>query len=197
MIIAVTDRRISAAPDPMEQLERIADAGPDMIILREKDLTEPEYGRMAEECARLCRGRDVRLCVNSFTGVAERLGLEDVNIPYGSLMGLGDIRSRNVWVSVHTKEEAVEAERLGATHLIYGNVFGTSCKPGLRGKGLEALRDVCGSVGIPVFAIGGMDASNSRPAIDSGCRGVCIRSGLMAAEEPSKVIASVRDAMHP
>ncbi|MGN1381648.1 MAG: thiamine phosphate synthase [Eubacterium sp.] len=65
--------------------------------------------------------------------------------------------------SVHSPEEAVEVERLGAAYLFAGHVYATDCKKGLPPRGLGFLREVCESVSIPVYAIGGMRMEGSFP----------------------------------
>ncbi|MDR0334968.1 MAG: thiamine phosphate synthase [Methanomassiliicoccaceae archaeon] len=192
MIIAVTDRKISRS-EFLTQTELIASARPDMLILREKDLTEEEYGRLAAECSRICDRHNVKFCINSFVNVAAAMGSERVQVPFGLLAGTKGFRER--WASVHSLNEAFEAERMGATHLIYGNVFETSCKPGAEGKGIAELKRVCDSVNIPVFAIGGISEDNIRAAMDAGCRGVCIRSLLMEAAGPRAVMDGLRKRM--
>jgi thiamine-phosphate pyrophosphorylase len=141
MIIAVTDRKISVASDFLEQMESVAASSPDMIILREKDLSEAEYRYLAIECLRICDSHDVRFCVNTFIKTAISINNKRVQISLDSLKENRESLDgfEEIWVSVHSAEEAAEAESLGATHLIYGNVFKTTCKPGAEGKGLKAL----------------------------------------------------------
>ncbi|MDR3075361.1 MAG: thiamine phosphate synthase [Candidatus Methanoplasma sp.] len=196
MIIAITDRKISSRSDFLEQIEAIADSSPDMIILREKDLSEAQYRYLAVECMRICSYRNVEFCVNSFIKTAATIGSGRIQISLDSFIGnreaLADFEE--IWVSVHSVGDAAEAERLGATHLIYGNVYETSCKPGAEGRGTEELRKVCETVGIPVFAVGGINADNVTDAMDAGCRGVCVRSLLMGAKDPSAVMSDMRMA---
>lgn len=52
----------------------------------------------------------------------------------------------------------MEAQALGATYLLAGHIFDTSCKPGLPGRGLDFLAQVCAAVPLPVYAIGGITA---------------------------------------
>ena len=193
MIIFVTDRKIGAS-DFLERIEAVAEASPDMIILREKDLSEEEYGRLAAECERICRRHDVRFCVNSFIRVAYSVNNGRIQVPFGTLTENGARLNgfEEVWVSVHSLSEAVDAEAAGATHLIYGNVFETSCKPGADGKGREELRSVCKTVGIPVFAIGGINAGTAGAVIADGCSGVCVRSLFMTSRNPGADMETLR-----
>jgi len=194
MIIAITDRKISAVRDFLTQVEAVANSSPDMIILREKDLSEPEYRYLAVECRRICSYCNVKFCVNTFIKTAASLGNGRVQVSFSSLTADADRLKKfeEVWVSVHSVSEAVEAERLGATHLIYGNVFETSCKPGAKGKGINELRDVCCTVDIPVFAVGGINPGTAKATVDAGCMGVCVRSPLMRSQNPEIVMKELR-----
>ncbi|MDR0508978.1 MAG: thiamine phosphate synthase [Candidatus Methanoplasma sp.] len=194
MIIAVTDRRISALRDFLDQIEAIATASPDMIILREKDLSEAGYRYLAVECQRICDYHNVKFCVNSFLNVAASINNGRVQLPFDPFIAnVGKLNNfEEVWVSVHSKYESMEAEKNGATHLIYGNVFETTCKPDAIGKGINELKEVCGSVRIPVFAIGGIDTGNVGMVIDAGCKGICVRNLLMRSTDPHTTMDELR-----
>jgi thiamine-phosphate diphosphorylase len=65
--------------------------------------------------------------------------------------------------SVHSVEAAQEAERQGADYVVFGPVFPTTSHPASP-VGLDALKEVAGSVKIPVLAIGGVE-----PALEETC----------------------------
>ena len=52
-IICVTNRSL-CREDFLLRMERIAAAGPAAVILREKDLSPDEYGRLAEKVMNIC-----------------------------------------------------------------------------------------------------------------------------------------------
>ena len=66
--------------------------------------------------------------------------------------------------SVHSVEAAREAEQQGADYVVFGPVFPTVTHPDAKPVGLDALREVAESVGIPVLAIGGVE-----PALEESC----------------------------
>jgi len=194
MIIVITDRKISATRDFLDHVEAIANTAPDMIILREKDLSEAGYKYLAIECQRICSYHNIKFCVNTFLRTAVSLESERIQVSF-DLLKTNTYRLKDfneIWVSVHSLGEAVEAESLGATHLIYGNVFETSCKPGAAGKGIVELKRVCGAVRIPVFAVGGIDQNTIEKAIDAGCEGVCVRSLFMQSLNPRVTMDELR-----
>ena len=78
-------------------------------------------------------------------------------------------------------QEARRAQQLGADYLIAGHIYPTDCKKDLPPRGLNFLREVCGAVSIPVYAIGGIhpDADQIRQVMNAGAAGACIMSAAM------------------
>jgi thiazole tautomerase (transcriptional regulator TenI) len=86
--------------------------------------------------------------------------------------------------SVHSLEEAREAEDQGANFLVYGHIFSTESKPGLQPKGLTALNQLVSGVAIPVIAIGGIKPNQAAQVLDAGAAGIAVMSGVVDAEDP-------------
>jgi thiamine-phosphate diphosphorylase len=194
MVIAVTDRVHSLRPFE-EQVEAIASGRPDMLILREKDLDEAEYADLAIVCSDICRRYDVAICINSFVDVARGLGIRDVQLPMGILSERHvELSGMRVGASVHCVRDVVDAERLGAERLIFGNVFETSCKPGKTGTGIGMLESICDAASVPVYAIGGITADNAAELSGSGIEGICMMSSLMMSPDPAAAVDAVRRA---
>lgn len=183
--------------DFLEQIEAIAVSSPDMIILREKDLSDAQYRYLAIECQRICGYHNIKFCVNTFLKTAASTNDGRIQVSFGSLVAnINKLKIfEELWVSVHSPDEAVEAEKMGATHLIYGNVFETSCKPGVKGKGIEALEKVCCAVRVPVFAIGGINMHTAGRVIEAGCEGVCVRSLFMQSKDPVSTMEELRNSI--
>ena len=190
-IVAVTERGLSVRPF-VEQIMRIASAGVDMLVLREKDLSPWDYRGLAVLAKSVCEAHGVSFCVNTFVDIASNIGADTVWIPYPRFIENGRPSIRRVGVSVHSLEEARRAESGGADFLIYGNVFETSCKPGMGAKGFDELDSITGSVLIPVYAIGGIDTDNASLMGSHNVRGICLRSAFMTAEEPTELVKKLR-----
>ena len=94
--------------------------------------------------------------------------------------------------SCHSVEDAKEAEKLGCTYITAGHIFDTDCKKGLPGRGLAFLKEVCESVSIPVYAIGGISADKVALIRESGAKGVCVMSGAMTCEDVQKYLGEFR-----
>ena len=78
-------------------------------------------------------------------------------------------------------EDAKEAERLGVSYMTAGHIYVTDCKKGLAPRGLGFLKDVCSTVNVPVYAIGGIkfDEKQWEELKQNGASGGCIMSGMM------------------
>lgn len=184
-VIAVSNRVM--CEDFLGQIKKISDAGI-ALILREKDLSEEEYERLAKEVMEICP--DVIL--HTFIGAAHRLGVKRIHLPMQILRSADLTGFDRVGASVHSAEEAIEAERLGVSYITAGHIFATDCKKGVPPRGLDFLRDVCEAVEIPVYAIGGISEKNVKSAIEEGASGVCVMSGLMKCGNVSDFLRGIR-----
>lgn len=190
-IICITNRSLCGG-DFLVRLGEIAAARPKAIVLREKDLSPQEYRKLAAEALQICRQHSVPCVLHSFADIAAELGAEGLHLPMARLRELPDEMKtfRLLGASVHSPEEAAEAQALGAAYITAGHVFPTDCKKGLPPRGLGFLKSVCGAVDIPVYAIGGINAENYRLVRGAGAAGACVMSGLMTCGDPKEYIDS-------
>ena len=79
-------------------------------------------------------------------------------------------------ISVHSKEEAIQAQQLGATYLIAGHIYQTQSKPGIPPKGLDYLEEIVQAVEIPVYAIGGVTKERLPEVLTRGAKGAAMMS---------------------
>jgi thiamine-phosphate pyrophosphorylase len=163
----VTDRRQA---DVLACAERAVRDAVDMIQIREKDLPARELFEL------VCRIRDLtartktRILVNDRLDVAMAAGIDGVHLPGN---GLPPDRVRPfvklLGVSTHSLPEAIEAEKAGADFIVFGPIFDS---PGKKAIGLEPLSRVVSSVRVPVIAIGGITATNSKEVLGIGAAGI-------------------------
>lgn len=187
-VIAVTNRKLSQRPF-LEQIKRVCQLRPEAIILREKDLSETEYAKLAEEVYNITTSYDVRLIIHTYINVARELGINTVHMSLHNMReyrkefidNVNKINNIKTGCSIHSVEEAVEARNTGASYITAGHVYATDCKKGLAPRGLDFLKNVCDSVDIPVYAIGGINIDDGRreEVKKYGAAGSCIMSGMM------------------
>lgn len=185
-LLAVTDRKLCAG-SLSEQLKIIcsSERKPDAVILREKDLAAAEYNQLAQEAAKICAVYRVQLILHSFWQTAMELDCKNIHLPLAVLQTNEFQYYRDkfqlIGASIHSMEEAQQAAALGANYLTAGNVYVTSCKVGLQGRGLVWLSDICKEIKLPVYAIGGISLSGEQfdDLQKNGAAGACIMSEFM------------------
>lgn len=188
-ILCVTNQALCKG-DYLQQLQKIASAKPDAMILREKQLSKTAYQALAEQVQRICQGQGVQLICNHQISVAEHLSLP-------VQVSVSQLEQASAWsvpfgVSVHKLEEAKQAEQAGASWVIAGHVFATACKPDLPPRGLSFLQEIKQAVSIPVYGIGGIHVQNAAQVQEVGADGICMMSDWMQAEEPEQLMQQLR-----
>lgn len=181
MYLCVTNRK-QCNTDFLEKIEALChEKDIDKIILREKDLTEETYQILAEQCFSICKKNKMPLVINHFFHVAKELGIEDVQVSMATFLQETNHleQFQTVGVSIHSLDEAIMASTLGADYLIAGHIFPTDCKKGVPPRGLHFLKEVCDSVSIPVYGIGGISKGNIQEVLKAGAAGGCMMSGFM------------------
>jgi thiamine-phosphate diphosphorylase len=133
--------------------------------------------------------------VNSRPDVAVAGGAQGVQLPEDGLP-VRDVKRAFpdlvVGASRHSVEGARRAEAEGADFVLMGPVFDTPGKEG-RVLGLGPLSEAARSLGIPVHAVGGIDAVNARQVVEAGAHGIAaIRPFLQAPA--AQVVRALRGA---
>lgn len=180
MIICITNRTLCQKPF-LTQIQLIAKKQPAAIILREKDLDQTHYQALAQACLQICQQEHIPLIVHSYPQVARNLNISQIHLSFLQFLELSNALTDFgiKGVSIHSVEQAVIAQKLGASYLIAGHIFETDCKKGLPARGLSFLSEICESVSIPVFAVGGMTSEKLTMIQKTGAKGICIMSGFM------------------
>lgn len=184
-VIAVTNRKICDRPF-LQQIMRICCNKPRAIVLREEDLGEEEYLFLASQVNMICKIAGVRLILHKYSQAAKTLGIRSVHLPLASLEELNKSGGADydyfdeIGCSVYSVEEARRAERLGADYLTAGHIYPTDDRKD-DAKGIPFLKEVCGAVDIPVYALGGISPNpwQIREVLDAGASGACIMSSMM------------------
>lgn len=185
-LIAVTDS--ATCPRPLAEqialLAKLTELRPQAVILRAKSLDKAAYRALALQAQQSCEAAGIPLILHSDWQLAHEFGISMLHLPLALLRQMPACkRTHFTWLStsVHSVEEAIEAQALGATVLIAGHIYTTQCKAGLAPRGLGFLQNVCSTVNLPVYAIGGIsfDASQHAELKANGARGACVMSAYM------------------
>jgi thiamine-phosphate diphosphorylase len=133
-------------------------------------------GRWLEKEARaLIPTSHVPVVIGSRCDVALAVGAYGVHLPETDIP-VADARrllggDRLIGRSVHSLEFARTAAEAGADYLVFGPVYETASHPGHAPVGLDALREVCAAVRVPVLAIGGVRGARIQECAQAGAAG--------------------------
>lgn len=183
-VIAVTNRHLVEG-DYLSQISRLLSGGVKKLLLREKDLSQIEYLRLAQQVMKLCDSWGAVCILHNDIEAAEHLGASWLHLPLSAIRQAPGSLNKipHVGISVHSPEQVREAETWGAGYLALGHIFATDCKAGVPPKGLSYLEDICKSTELPIYGIGGITPKNAADVIEKGAAGVCIMSWFMSASE--------------
>ncbi|HBS58509.1 MAG TPA: thiamine phosphate synthase [Firmicutes bacterium] len=162
--------------------------GAKLIQLREKELPVRSLVAAGRRIRELTRAAGVPFIVNDRVDIALAVEADGVHIGQADLP-LEAVRrmlggQKAIGVSVHTLEEAREAEREGADYLGVGPVFATGTKADAQAPvGLALLRELKQAVRIPCVAIGGIKQDNIAEVIRTGADGAAVITAVVGAED--------------
>ncbi|SDM56855.1 thiamine phosphate synthase [Lachnospira pectinoschiza] len=194
--ICVTNRHLVTG-DFFEQIGHVINMkdSPDMLILREKDLTKEDYLELARKVKELVfemgnppNGKESHnktcLYLHNNIEAAKVLGIRNIHLSFGEFMKIKDLEIirpffDSIGTSVHSLEDIRLCNEAGFDYVFAGHIFETDCKKGLKGRGLDFLREIVTEAKMPVYAIGGIKTSNEKLCIEAGAAGVCMMSAYM------------------
>lgn len=130
--------------------------------------------------------------VNDRVDIALASGAHGVQLTAKSL-SLADVQTiaptLRIGASVHSPDEAADAEAAGADWCVAGHVFESPSHPGEPRRDSNFINELVARVKIPVIAIGGVRPEHVRLLIHKGAHGVAAIRGIWQ-DENSELAAS-------
>jgi thiamine-phosphate pyrophosphorylase len=194
MIVLITDRKSCGEKKQSIVIKELLKAEIDAIMIREKDLSNRELIEYSKELMSMDERHSTKWIINGNIDVAKMLKAWALHISFKDIDGIRDKWTGRFGVSVHSVEEAIRAEMAGADYLVAGNIYETSCKKGLCGKGLDYIRSMRKCIKIPIVGIGGITPEKVSELKNTGIDGVAIRSWLLEHENPFGGIMELKEA---
>lgn len=177
--VCITNRKLVQG-DFLHKIREVAQDA-DIIILREKDLSEEEYRDLAQDVIAICQAYGKFCILHHFVHVAKQLHYPHIHLSMEEAIALQEEERQffdTIGVSVHSVNEAQMVQDI-ASYITASHIFETECKPGVSPRGLQFLSEVVKAVNIPVYALGGIHPENMKSCIDAGAAAVCMMSEYM------------------
>ena len=161
--------------------------GAALLQYRFKALDAAKALEQARALAVLCREAGALFIVNDSLDLAHacgadgvHLGRDDIDVATARRRLPGAIIGASCY---DDPSAAIAAARAGADYVAIGSVFTSPTKPGARRASLESIAAAARVSGLPVAAIGGIDASNAQSVIDAGADMLAVVSALFDAPD--------------
>ncbi len=192
----VTDSTVKMHVPLEEVVTEAVSGGVGMVQIREKTMPSGELYELAKKLRLVTQGKAL-LIINDRVDVALAIDADGLHLPSHSMpvcvaKKLGG-EGMLVGKSVHSVEEAVAAEQEGADYLILGTIYGTASHPGREGSGPGLVAQVKARVQAPVYAIGGINASNAAEVMQAGADGIAVIRSILASLDPREAARELRE----
>lgn len=175
---------------PEEVARQLCDGGSDIIQLRAKNAPLDEVQRMAEAILPITEKAGIGLVINDHPAIAAAVGAPLCHLGQEDFFDAGHARVEEfqmsglqIGLSSHAPEQAERAIAAGAAYIAIGPVYATGTKPTAQPVTLEYVRWAAGRVGIPWFAIGGINLLNLEEVLAAGARRICVVSAILNAPD--------------
>lgn len=162
----------------LARAERAFARGLRLVQLREKGWAHARMARFAPRLLALAREHGARVLLNGDEGDARRLGFDGVHWTAARL-AVATSRPDDLMVgaSCHDARELGRAGALGCDFAALGPVLPTPSHPGAPTLGWEGFARAVERTRVPVYALGGLRATDLAAAIDAGAHGVAMLRG--------------------
>lgn len=195
-LLAISDRRLLGARDWSDWCAGLAAAGVDGLQVRERELEDDELLALVSAARRSFSPR--ALFVNRRFDIALAAGADGVHLPaHGLPVALvrATLGERLViGRSTHDLDEVRRASEQGADYVVFGPVFDTPSKRSrLAPRGLAALGEAA-TIGVPVLAIGGIDAARVETVLRHGATGLAAIRAFATPDSAAAMVAALHEA---
>jgi len=184
LIYAITNLNELSDALFFEHLKMALDNGLQMIQVREKQLSSRAYQLFAKRVIALASTYKAKVflnssCLHGDLDLVSKLNASGVHLTSEDLMRL-KCRPDNFLCSAscHSKEQLDYAKKLGLDFIVLSPVMSTLSHPNAIPLGWDGFTELIKDYALPVYALGGMKASNLHEARLHGAHGIAMQRGL-------------------
>lgn len=179
---------------------RCANAGPDCIQLRAKDIPDATLFAVAVEFVKICKEAGILSIINDRMDIAAacaadgvHLGQDDLPVEYARKLSSYPLI---IGKSTHCLRQLQLACRQLPTYLSLGPVFATATKPAVEPVGLDYVEQgtrLLADTGIGHAAVGGITADNIKQVLTAGAKTIAVCSAITNAADPVAACRNLKE----
>lgn len=170
----------------LEKIKIALDSGVTCLQMREKNISKNEALGLATKLKKIANQKNIPFIINDDVHLAKKVNADGVHIGQND-MSIKEARKilgdeSIIGVSVHNLEEAILAQKNGASYIGVGSIFKTNSKKDASFVSIGTLREICNKINLPVVAIGGINSSNISNLYGTGIDGVAVISAILSTD---------------
>ncbi|MFT9486190.1 MAG: thiamine phosphate synthase [Tepidibacillus sp.] len=194
MLYLITNRKIVKKGSFIDIIEKAIYGGIDVIILREKDLSNKELFPLALKIREITKSNQVKLVINHHLEVAKEVQADGFHTSYENFIKTEIDFAGVIGVSIHHLQEAKKIEKK-VNYLLAGHIFETDSKKGLKPRGISFIKNLKQEINIPIVAIGGIHLHNIEQLLIRGIDHIAVMSTIMSSEDPYQTTKELKIKM--
>ena len=191
-LYVILDRHFLGDRDELEVARQVVDGGARIIQLRDKQSKKGELLRIAQELKDLCSQAGVLFIANDYLDLALAADADGLHIGQDDLPLHVARRElpidRIIGCSVTTSSQAMKAQNEGVDYVAIGSVYPTLTKKESVVVGVDAVRELKGTISTPVVAIGGINESNVAEVVAAGADAVAVVSAVLSERDVKSAV---------
>lgn len=182
----VTDQRWLNGRSLVDDVRQAILGGVTMVQLREKELNDDQFIKIAKEVKTLCQEYRIPFIINDNIQVALAVDADGVHVGQSD-MEASKVREligpdKILGVSAHDIKEGLIAKANGADYLGIGAMFATTSKDDATPVSLETMNAIMEATQLPAVAIGGISLENLSLFKGTSIDGIAVISAILAQE---------------
>lgn len=187
-IYVITDQQLTPADTIETCVQQAINGGCKIVQYRDKTSSEAQRLKQATALNQLCRKNDVLFIINDDIALAKKSAAHGVHIGKNDasmkqareLLGPDSIIGVSCYNSL---QQAIDAEKQGASYVAFGRFFDSSIKPHAVQATPALLQQATQQITIPIAAIGGINRHNAADLLDAGADMLAVISSVFAQKD--------------
>jgi len=184
--------------NPEERVKKLLKAGIDAVQLREKNMDDGPYIRLARKLCKIVQSAGKLFFVNDRVHVCEIVNADGLHLGQSDA-SVRDARAvvsaaRIIGLSTHSLAQAQKAFRARPDYISVGPIFPTPLKSFRPAVGTKLLKRVAALSPAPIVAIGAIDAKNAPDVFASGASAVALSRPMCAGGNVEQLVKSLKRA---
>ena len=173
--------------DLLNKTRQVLEGGVKLVQYRNKSANESLRREQAKLLLSLCREHNALLIINDHLEIAIEIDADGVHVGKNDVpvSAAKNLLGHNKIVGTSCYNQlglAKQAQKDGADYIAFGAFFSSLTKPNAVSVSISLVNQAQKELSIPIVGIGGIQLTNARTVIQSGCAAIAVCHDLFQAE---------------